>query len=123
VDPSDSARTNAIGRAVLGAALIAVPGVAARSWIGDAASAPGAKVLARALGVRDVALGSGLLWALAREEPVHPWLTGAAVADTVDAAATLLAWDSLPRAGRWLVLAVAAGSAIQMGILAADSAS
>jgi hypothetical protein len=49
-------------------------------------------------------------------------VTAAALADTVDAAATLAAWRSLPRAGRWLVFAIAAGSAVQMGALAAATA-
>ena len=45
--------------------------------------------LRKELGVRDLALGAGLLWAQSRDEPVHPWLVGAAVADTVDAAADI----------------------------------
>jgi hypothetical protein len=107
---------------VLGAALILAPVRATRPWIGDVALSPGAKVLGRALGVRDLALGAGLLWAQQRQEPEHPWLTAATLADVVDAAATLAAWRSLPRAGRWLVLGIAAGSAVEMGKLAAATA-
>lgn len=120
MDAKQLARTNGIGRALIGATLVAAPRLVARSWVGDDPG-PATRVLGRALGVRDLALGAGLLWALDRDEPAHAWLVGAAVADTVDAAATLIAWNSLPRGGRALVLAIAAGSAVQMGVLAATA--
>ena len=108
---------NGIGRALIGASLIAAPTVATRSWLG--ADGPAAKVLGRALGARDLALGAGLLWALGRDEPAHAWLVAAVLADGVDAGATLLGWSDLPPAGRAAVLALAAGSAVQMAALAA----
>jgi hypothetical protein len=74
--------------------------------------------LARLNAVGRVALGAGLIWALERRQPAHPWIAGAAAADAVDAAATAIARDALPRAGRLGVLALAAGSAVQMGVLA-----
>jgi hypothetical protein len=115
------ARTNGIGRAVIGATLTLAPALATRGWIGDkAASGPGGQVLGRALGIRDLVIGAGLLWAQDRKEPEHAWLVAAAAADTVDAAATLLNWNDLPKAGRIAILAIAAGSAVQMGLLAAQ---
>jgi hypothetical protein len=122
VEGRDLARSNAVGRMVLGAALVAAPEHATRAWIGAAASTSVAKLLARALGARDLALGAGLLWAQRRQEPEHPWITAAALADTVDAAATVGAWRSLPPVGRWLVFGLAAGSAAQMGALARATA-
>jgi hypothetical protein len=119
MDAARLARTNGIGRAALGAVMVAAPGLVARSWVGGDGNGPAASVIGRALGIRDVALGAGLLWAQSRDEPVHPWLVGAAAADTVDAAATLLSWDDLPPVGRAGVLALAVGSAMQMGVLAA----
>lgn len=121
MDAKQLAKTNGIGRALIGTALVAAPGLAARTWLGDESDGTAGKVLGRALGVRDLALGAGLLWALEQKEPTHAWLVAAAAADAVDAGATLLAWTSLPRTGRVLVLAVAAGSAIQMGVLAATA--
>jgi hypothetical protein len=113
---------NGFGRAIVGAAMIAMPDIASRSWIGDSASSPGAKVLARGFGARELALGAGLVWALERREPEHAWVTAAAIADTADAVATLAAWSSLHPVGRWLVLGAAAGSAVQMGALSAATA-
>lgn len=118
MDERDMARQNGIGRAVLGAGLVLAPGLAGRVWLGDDASTSGAKVAARALGIRDIALGVGLVMALENKQPARNWVIGAAAADAIDAAATLIAWRDLPRAGRLGVLALAAGSAVQMGVLA-----
>jgi hypothetical protein len=117
----DAVKLNGIGRAVLGAAMVAAPGPVARLWLGSRGTIE-SKVLGRTHGVRDIALGAGLVWAIDRDQSVHPWVTGAAMSDLVDAGVTLAYWKSLPPAGRVLVLALAAGSAIQMGALAAASA-
>ena len=118
MDDRDQARANGIGRAALGAGLVLAPGLAGRVWLGSDASSAGAKVAARALGIRDVALGVGLVLALQKRDPARTWVAGAAAADAIDAAATLIAWPNLPRAGRLAVLAMAAGSTVQMGLLA-----
>jgi hypothetical protein len=112
---------NGIGRAALGAIMVAAPGPIARLWMGSRATIE-SKVLGRTHGVRDLGLGAGLVWALDRDEPVHPWVTAAALADAVDAGVTLAYWNTLPRTGRWLVLALALPSAVQMGVLAARTA-
>lgn len=115
------AMSNGIGRAVLGAALVAAPTLVARTWVGDDGAGPAAKVIGRALGIRDVALGAGLVQALGAGSPARPWIAAAAVADAIDAGATLLNWRDLPPVGRALVLGLAAGSAVQMGVLAATA--
>ena len=109
---------NGIGRAAIGAGLMLAPGIAARGWIGDEASSPNTKVVVRALGIRDLVLGAGLVMALEDKGPVRNWIAAAAAADAVDAAATVVAWSELPRVGRIGILALAAGSAVQMGLLA-----
>jgi hypothetical protein len=114
-------RWNGIGRAVLGAMLVVAPGPIARLWMGSRGTIE-SKVLGRTHGARDVALGAGMVWAVDRDEPVHPWATAAALSDAVDAGVTLAFWNSLPRAGRWLVLGMALPSAVQMGVLAARTA-
>jgi hypothetical protein len=121
MDAAQLAKTNGIGRVVVGAALVAAPTIVARSWVGDDGGGPAAKVIGRALGIRDVALGAGLLRALDRDQPARGWMAAAALADTIDAAATLLNWRDLPPVGRTLVLVLAAQSAVQMGVLAATS--
>jgi hypothetical protein len=118
VDERDTLRLNGIGRAVLGVLLLVAPGQIARLWLGSRGTIE-SKVLGRTHGVRDVALGVGLVQAIARGEPVRAWVAGSAASDVVDAAVTLAFWKSLPRVGRFIVLALAAGSAVQMGALAA----
>ena len=116
MEDRDLAKVNGVGRAVLGAAFVVAPGLG-RVWLGSDASQSTTKAVARALGVRDLALGTGLVMALQNDEPARNWVTSAAVADAVDTAATLIAWPDLPRAGRLLVLGMAVGSAVQMGLL------
>jgi hypothetical protein len=120
MDLRDVAKTNGLGRMALGAGLLFAPALAGRNWVGDDADRPGAKVLASAMGARDVALGAGLLWALSRDEPAHAWLVGAAVADATDFAATLAAGSDIPQAARAAVLVLAGSSAVLCAIAASQ---
>jgi hypothetical protein len=115
------ARLNGIGRALLGAAMVVAPGAITRLWM-DVGGTRETQVLGRTHGVRDIALGAGLVWAIEHDEPALAWRAGSALSDVVDAGATLAQWRTLPPAGRLLVLALATGSAVQMGTLAARSA-
>jgi hypothetical protein len=112
------ARLNAWGRIVIGASVIVFPRLLGPGWVGDSEMTNGAKVLARALGARDLALGIGVNAAIDNDAPVRGWLEGSALADVLDATATLLAWRSLPARGRTGVLAIAAGSAVQCALVA-----
>jgi hypothetical protein len=118
VQARDLALSHGRTRIAFGAALVLAPGVAARGWVGDDAQRPAVKVLARALGVRDAALGLGIAVAIDRGAPVRGWLEAAAVSDVVDFAATLLARDAIPDRSRKLIAAVAAGSAVLCAALA-----
>jgi hypothetical protein len=106
----------AAGRAGLGVAALARPSVPARPWVGSPADEPGAQVLGRALGARDLALGLGAL-AAARTAPSGPrpagaWYAAGALCDALDVAITAAAWPRLPRTTRWLIAASAGGAAI-----------
>jgi hypothetical protein len=122
--PAGPARRLALGVAAarigLGVVAAVAPTVVARPWIGEEAHGPGAKVLGRALGGRDLALGLGPVLAARRDAPIRGWVEAAALADGVDTVATLVAFRRLPRRGRWLVLATAGGAAAA-GVLAAQS--
>ena len=73
-----------IGRLLFGVAFIAKPGVMEQAWIGKQARLPGAQLLARAVGARDLTLGLGGLQALRRNDgSAGPWLAAAAVCDAV----------------------------------------
>jgi hypothetical protein len=118
MDARDMARNNGFGRIALGAGLTLAPALAARGWVGSDASSTGAKVLASALGARDVALGLGVVLALKNDGPARGWMEGAALADAVDFAATALAGSGIPRASRWGIMALAGVSAVQCAVIA-----
>lgn len=106
----------ALARTALGVAALASPELIARPWVGRG-SGPAARVLGRALGGRDIALGLGALAALQRVPPggmggAGAWVGAGALADSLDVLATATAWDELPPAGRWLVAASAGGAAV-----------
>jgi len=107
------ARLVALGRIGIGCTALAAPAVMTRPWIGAGADSDDAKLLARAMGGRDLALGLGTLRALGADDAdARPWVALAGTADAVDAAVTLLAFRRLPRITRWGVLAATAGAAL-----------
>lgn len=110
------------GRFLFGVAFIAQPKLMERGWIGKQARLPGAQVLARAVGARDLALGLGGLQAVARDDgSARPWLAAAAICDAVDFGATWAAGRGIPRQARAGVLAVAGASGLLSAIAAAGN--
>jgi hypothetical protein len=106
------AQAVAWGRIGIGITAMVAPTLPLRPWVGrDFAWQPRAKLLARSLGARDVALGVGVILALKHDAPLRGWVEGGALADTGDVLATLLSFGKLPKGGRWLVLLSAAGAA------------
>jgi hypothetical protein len=102
----------AVNRILFGANYLARPASAGPSWIGRAARKPGAQVMIRSQGARDVALGAGALWALARhrDADARAWMAAHALADGLDTAVTWAARERLPKRRARLALAIAAGS-------------
>jgi hypothetical protein len=118
MEARDAALLHAYGRMAVGAAFVLFPGLAGRMWIaGDAARRP-VKVLARAFGARDLAIGLGVVIALDRGAPVRGWIEAGVLSDAVDTCASLLAGDSIPPAIRWPCVALGAGSAAAGAALA-----
>jgi hypothetical protein len=118
VDSRKAATFLAANRVAIGAALAAMPGLTTRGWIGAHAENPGARLMARAAGGRDVGIGAGILLALAwparrrkRRAALRPWLEAAAFADLVDMLATVAARRSLSPAGLALGTGIAGASA------------
>ncbi len=108
------ARANAAARSALGIVALTLPGMALAPWVGGARRDPAARLLARALGGRDLAIGVGALQALRAGGQLGPWALAGGLADAGDVVVTLLSWRALPRRGRLAVLAAASG-----GVLAA----
>ena len=109
-----------LGRLLIGVAFIAEPKLMERGWIGKQARVPGAQVLARAVGARDLALGLGGVQAVARDDgSARPWLGAAAICDAVDFGATLAAGRRIPKQPRTGVLAIASVFSLLSALLAA----
>lgn len=97
-----------LGRFLFGVAFIAKPTIMERAWIGKQARLPGAQLLARAVGARDLVLGLGGLQAATRDDgSARPWLAAAGICDAVDFGATWAAGRTIPRQARTGVLAIA----------------
>jgi hypothetical protein len=111
MEPRELALWHARGRQLVGAAFVVLPGLAGSAWIGSDARRRPVKVLARAFGARDLALGLGTAIALDRGAPVRGWIEAGALSDAIDTAASLLAGNSIPPAIRWPCVALGAGSA------------
>ena len=109
--PRGVAKTLALGRVAIGAALVVAPRIAARPWIGPDADRDPVTVLARALGVRDLVLGLMALHTLDRPEVAARWQRTLAVCDLVDLGASAVARDALAPSALAGVGAVAGGAA------------
>ena len=101
------------GRAALGLAVLAAPEAVTSHWLGeDNAAHPAVRYLARSLGVRDVALGALALVTLDEPRVASQVQLASALADSVDALATVAARSRLPRVGAIGTVAVAGGAAL-----------
>ncbi len=105
-------------RVALGATVIVAPRLVTRPWLGRDVGRPTDKLLARSLGSRDIALGLGAILAIDRGGPARGWLEAGGLADAGDLLATLLAFRSLPRFGRWTMLLAIGGAVAAGGVLA-----
>jgi hypothetical protein len=110
MEPRDRALLHARARIAVGAAFVLFPTLAGRMWIGSDAARRPVKVLARAFGARDLAIGLGIVIALDRGTPVRGWIEAGVLSDAIDTAASLLAGGSIHPLIRWPAIAVGAGS-------------
>jgi len=111
--PRRLAQLIAVGRIGIGCTALVAPTLMTRPWIGDAAASPDARLLARTMGGRDLALGIGTLRALGVDDAeARPWVALAGMADAVDATVTIAAFGRLPSLTRWAILASTVGAAV-----------
>ena len=111
MDPRDRALLQARLRIGVGAAFVLFPRLAGNMWIGPDAARRPVKVLARAFGARDLAIGLGVVIALDRGTPVRGWIEAGALSDVIDTCASVLAGGSIHPAIRWPAIALGATSA------------
>jgi hypothetical protein len=119
--PKTLAAALALNRTAFGVNYLLRPEQARTSWIGRAARKPGAQVMIRSQGVRDVALGAGALRALARGDAreLRAWMVGHTVCDLADLVVTALARGDLPERRARLAMAIAGASTLVGGAAAA----
>jgi len=126
LDVKATTRAVAIGRIALGASYLVTPGLAMRLWPGRPGSTDEdravARLLARSVGGRDVALGVGALLALSHDSGVRGWTEAAMLADASDALAIGLAFRRLPRSRAVLMFAASLGTAVLGRVLASSDA-
>jgi hypothetical protein len=93
-------------RLVFGLALMVFPAPTLRFFYPrDDASRGVSLELGRALGIREVALGLGILGAVMRDESPRSWLLASAAVDTADVSLTLTKSLSFSRRGRLVIYA------------------
>ena len=109
MDARTLARLHAAGRVAFGGCLTVAPAVLTGPWIGAAADGAGGRVIAQAMGARDLAIGLGALRAAGKGRGARPWVLAGMLADAADMVATLRARGALPPAAP-LVAAIAGGS-------------
>jgi hypothetical protein len=119
MNPRAVARQISFGRIGFGVAFMLAPGPAGRLWIGPEAGGPGTKLVIRALGARDFALGLGTLLSMRHNRPTRGWLEASGLADFADLVATIIAREHVPPAARVAVYAIATPSAALCGLTAA----
>lgn len=109
-----------VSRAGLGIAIGLAPRPLLVPWLGPDGTRTGAATLARMFAARDVAIGVGAASALLRDADHRSWMVAQLASDASDFAITGLARRSTPRAGRRVVMGMAAtGAAIAATYLAA----
>jgi hypothetical protein len=108
----DLTRLHAAGRVAIGTAMVLAPEKVAAGWIGPGdAARPGPQVVTQALGIRDAAIGAGVL-ATQGSDAARAWILAGVAADAVDLAATLRGRESLPAIAVAGVTVIATGSAL-----------
>jgi hypothetical protein len=107
----EAARLLAAGRVAIGAGLLVAPRLSLGMWIGRDAAAGAVSAPARALGIREVMLGTMALHVVDEPGVGSGLLRTLAVCDAVDLLATVAVRRSLPPAGVATIAAMAATAA------------
>jgi hypothetical protein len=100
----------AVNRLLFGVSFVAAPERSSRSWISVDAATGGGRVMTRATGARDLALGLGALRALRTGADARPWFAAHLVSDATDFLATWSERRELPKPSVAYALTMAGAS-------------
>ena len=95
MEDRDLARLLAWTRIGIGAVTTLMPSMVVRMWTGRSQESFPTNMLGKGFGVRELAIGVGLLTALESGGNARPWLLASAAADAGDAVGTLGSWGEL----------------------------
>lgn len=110
-------------RVVFGIVASSVPEKIGSTWVGEDAYRESSKVIFRALGLRDIALGAGMVQGAAKGDAA-PWLAVAMLSDLGDFTATVVARNRIdPRAVAVTAFLTGSATLTAAGLLALDLAS
>jgi hypothetical protein len=115
LDDRELVQIMSLGRFALGLALFVAPRRALRAWTGDVDPSHGARLAARGLGARDMAIAVGTLVALDARgsgSAVRGWIEAGVMADASDTIGVLAQWRDMPGLRRFLWLFTSGGSVI-----------
>lgn len=112
-----------VSRVLFGVVASSVPEKVGSTWVGDDAYRESSKVVFRALGLRDIALGAGMVQGAAKDQAA-PWLAVAMLSDLGDFTATIVARNKIdPRAVAITAFLTGSATLTAAGLLALDLAS
>jgi hypothetical protein len=124
IEDAELARLLSLGRLTLGVTLLVAPTRTLRVWTGDAEPSFSARLAARGLGGRDVAIAIGTLISLDAENGhgsrVRGWLEAGSVADASDTIAGLSVGGQMRPLRRVLLVATSA-AAVVLGLRLAEA--
>jgi hypothetical protein len=110
-------------RVLFGVVASSVPEKIGSTWIGEDANRESSKVVFRALGLRDIALGAGMVQGAAKGDAA-PWLAVAMLSDLGDFTATIIARNKIdPRAVAITSFLTGSATLTAAGLLALELAS
>lgn len=110
-------------RVVFGIVASSVPEKIGSTWVGEDAYRESSKVIFRALGLRDIALGAGMVHGAAKDQAA-PWLAVAMLSDLGDFTATVVARNKIDsRAVAVTAFLTGSATLTAAGLLALDLAS
>ncbi|HUY06989.1 MAG TPA: hypothetical protein VMU99_07000 [Acidimicrobiales bacterium] len=100
-------------RCAIGVSALVAPTLPATPWVGRVeAERSSVRLFTRTLGGRDLALGLGAVLAPDTSQGLSSWTSLGALADAGDFFATAVAFNKLPKLGRWLILTTTLMAAI-----------
>lgn len=104
-------------RVAYGLSLLVAPERLTRRWLGRSVKRGPTQVPLRALGMREIGIHVGALYALFTYRELRPWLLVSLGGDLADVAATLATSDELPDGAATATLLVGGGSAAVTALL------